>query len=814
MTANSKAAPDPKHLEDEPRYTIGRNPHLADFVRQHQTNDEREAVAAFTQTQKVSKASALYNMHTYWSKKPHEAIESYVRHYTEPGDIVLDPFSGSGGTSVAALMNNRKAIAIDLSPAATFISYHYTHPVNPKLLEKAFERLMERVGAELDWLYETRLDGVMARTGYTVYSAAFVCSSCAEKVVVFNANEINVPKIDKKGNPVFKDGVAVIDQKLACKNCGFTFTTRELSKFKRLPPTPVRVSLQGAGGRVEREPNADDLAKLAEIEAQEIPYWVPEHEFQYGFETHIKRNLPHQGVTKVRHLFSRRNLWALSTLMAGIQLEENAEMRRALEFLFAGNVFNATRMQRYREAGGGFQMGTYYLPPFSVERHQRGTVGRKLGDIVEGFTSAFGVLESDNCVLSTQSATDLSNIPDSSIDYVFTDPPYAGQVQYGELNFVWEAWLNLPTDWHDQEIIENKTRGKTIDDWRVLMTAAFREVERVLKPGRWCTITYHDTDSSTWELLHTIMRDAGFIPDDADGVVAIDATQKSYNQMKADKNAQTDLVVNFYKPRFTGDTPPSSSNSRDLTATGSNTSARVMSVLLEHLQSNPGQTKPQLYDAAISRLVRSGQIESMNFDGILEKHASHFWVLDGRYFLPGQDVSPEDGGLYGWEGIGDETPERKVVGFIRNLLRDHSLRYSDIQAEYNTKKSLNAARAKLVNANRSLEDILNDGFVFDDDHSAWRLPTEQERIDLYALIAARQRRQFQAWLEAARGNSKPRAVSSDVLIAMFARLSNEQHYALIVESADLFERLHGALPDEADDYALVARTRVSQGTAP
>ena len=51
-------------------------------------------------------------------------------------------------------------------------------------------------------------------------------------------------------------------------------------------------------------------------------------------------------------------------------------------------------------------------------------------------------------------------IPANSIDYIFTDPPYADKVQYGELNFVWEAWLGFDTSWHDEEIIVNEVRGK------------------------------------------------------------------------------------------------------------------------------------------------------------------------------------------------------------------------------------------------------------------------------------------------------------------------------------------------------------------
>ena len=106
----------------------------------------------------TTKATAIYNMHTYWSKKPHDAIRQYVRHYTKPGDLVLDPFCGSGGTALAALMDGCKAIAIDRSPAATFITKNYCTPVDVEELRKAFEELKRKVKPELDWLYETCCD--------------------------------------------------------------------------------------------------------------------------------------------------------------------------------------------------------------------------------------------------------------------------------------------------------------------------------------------------------------------------------------------------------------------------------------------------------------------------------------------------------------------------------------------------------------------------------------------------------------------------------------------------------------------------------
>ena len=177
-------------------YAAGPNPNLARFVAEHATpyDPATDAYDAppFDQPITTTKATAIYNMHTYWSKKPHDAIRQYIRHYTKPGDIVLDPFSGSGGTALAALMEGRAAIAIDLSPAATFITKNYCTPVDVEELQRAFEELQEKVKPEMDWLYATRCDRCDGRatTAYTVYSYVFRCPRCLERVALFDCVEV------------------------------------------------------------------------------------------------------------------------------------------------------------------------------------------------------------------------------------------------------------------------------------------------------------------------------------------------------------------------------------------------------------------------------------------------------------------------------------------------------------------------------------------------------------------------------------------------------------------------------------------------
>src|SRR5713226_956945 len=159
------------------------NPNLRAFVEahlaEHPYNPELNDydVPAFNKPIETTKATAIYNMHTYWSKKPHDAIRQYIEHYTQPGDLVLDPFCGSGGTALAALMTGRAAIAIDRSPAATFITKNYCMPIDATALNRAIEQLKQKVKPEIDWLYETRCDRCdgPATTSYTVYSQIFQC---------------------------------------------------------------------------------------------------------------------------------------------------------------------------------------------------------------------------------------------------------------------------------------------------------------------------------------------------------------------------------------------------------------------------------------------------------------------------------------------------------------------------------------------------------------------------------------------------------------------------------------------------------------
>lgn len=85
-----------------------------------------------------------YGAHPYFTRRPWNVVQAYIKHFSRPGDTVLDPFGGSGVTAVEALFLQRKAIHVDVNPLANFITRQIAvSPVSLWQLSEAFARVKE-----------------------------------------------------------------------------------------------------------------------------------------------------------------------------------------------------------------------------------------------------------------------------------------------------------------------------------------------------------------------------------------------------------------------------------------------------------------------------------------------------------------------------------------------------------------------------------------------------------------------------------------------------------------------------------------------
>lgn len=591
------------------------NPQLRNFVEEHLAAHPFEAVtdsysvAAFGHAITSTKATKIYNMHSYHlGKKPHDAIREYICHYTDPGDLVFDPFCGSGSTALAALLASRKAIAVDRSPAATFVAANYCTLIDPEQLINDVEAISQVVRPVMEWLYGTFCErcGGRATITYLIYSQRFQCPRCLTKVALFDC-------IDRD------------DGSKACPRCFERNIVETIStRLEQLGAVPVAVNYLCDNGckpkRNQRNYIHDqDRRRLEEIDEGAIPFWYPQNKMMnveddsvpWGAEWREGRNF-----RRVSDLFTKRNLWALAAVQDAIFASQCSSLGTLL-FALNAITLNCSKMYRYRDnLKGGYQQGTYYIP----QESQMINVWRSFEDKVNDLRAAAPTLTHEGGVLvSTQSATDLCQIPTNSIDYIFTDPPYGDRVQYGELNFIWESWLRLDTKWHNDEIIVNHIRGKTAVDWAEGMRKAMAECLRVLKPGRWLSLCYHDTSEGTWALLQDIMSEAGFVADKSDKALFIDTGQKSSNQLTADKVTKRDLVINFRKPR------PDEVRGTGIFSVqeqeGDGFSARVRELICDFLSMYPGTTKDRVYDHVVSSMVRAGAMQAHNFEELLSQVA-------------------------------------------------------------------------------------------------------------------------------------------------------------------------------------------------
>jgi 16S rRNA G966 N2-methylase RsmD len=67
-------------------------------------------------------AKRHYGVHPYFTRRPANVVRDYIKHFTEVGDYVLDPFGGSGVTAIEAMLANRRGIHNDINPLANFIA--------------------------------------------------------------------------------------------------------------------------------------------------------------------------------------------------------------------------------------------------------------------------------------------------------------------------------------------------------------------------------------------------------------------------------------------------------------------------------------------------------------------------------------------------------------------------------------------------------------------------------------------------------------------------------------------------------------------
>ena len=317
----------------------------------------------------------------------------------------------------------------------------------------------------------------------------------------------------------------------------------------------------GHDGRFFKKPDAKDIARYREAErrwTQLTPLFVPDQPILSGDETD---RLHRWGYDRYRDLFNPRQLLGLELSARLIARVENERVRHAL----ATNLSDLLRYQnmlcRYDTMalksldifsvhgfpvglvqaesnllgivnGNGTNVGSggwtnivekyvkakrYCDEPFEVRREGARKVqvpigGEWIGERMNGHRQRSVTIR---CASST--ALDL---PPASLDAVFTDPPYFGNVQYGELMDFCYVWLRRLLGSEAEgferessrdagELTVNQTEGRDLEHFTEGLAAVYANMARALKPGAPLAFTYHHNRLEAYQAVAVAILDAG-----------------------------------------------------------------------------------------------------------------------------------------------------------------------------------------------------------------------------------------------------------------------------------------------------------------
>ena len=727
-------------LSDPPYYTACPNPWIADFIAEWEAdkkvqspksgvlstlniepvtlNYHREPFAADVSE---GKNHSIYSAHSYHAKVPHRAIMRYILHYTEPEDIVFDGFCGSGMTGVAAQMCGnreevealgykvkddgtilqeemdedgkmvwrqfsklgvRRAVLNDLSPAATFIAHNYNTPVDVVEFEKEAKRILKEVEKECGWMYETlHADGkTKGKINYTVWSDVFVCPGCAGEVIFAEA------AVDENSGKVL--------DAFPCPHCQAELSKRDMDRawmskydlalktsIKQAKQVPVLINYSVGGKRFEKIPDDFDFEVLRKIDDVDITYCYPTDVIPEGDKTGEPIRI---GITNIHHFYTKRSLWLLSALLHKTSLITSHVVQSFCRFFFQQWAVGLSKLNRYSPThfsqNNRNLSGTLYVGSRISEVSPDYAFKGKLKRLVKAFSNT----KRQPFNLSTQDAGHIE-IKKETIDYIFIDPPFGANLNYSELNFLWESWLKVFTN-NEPEAIENKVQGKGLTEYRQLMLLCFKEAYRVLKPGRWMTVEFSNTKASVWNSIQTAITEAGFI---VANVSALDKKQGSFNAVTTPTALKQDLVISAYKPNV---------GFEECFQKEAQTEEGVWEFVRSHLKYLPVtklqgallQMVPErdpriLFDQMVAYYVRKGYPVPLSSQEFQAGLAQRFIKRDGMYFLPDQVVEYDRKKMV--SGAPQQllmfvSDEASAIQWLRQLLKEKPQIFSDINPQF------------------------------------------------------------------------------------------------------------------------------------
>lgn len=504
-----------------------------------------------------TRSGAFYNTFPYPTKISPEAIAVYIASTTQPGGTVLDAFSGSGSTGIAALLSehptermiatakalgvepiwgSRNAVLYEIGTYATFATKTLTNRLSAIEYSTAVDSFIEKAAKLVGKMYGAKApDGRAGSIRYAIWTEVLVCPECGAEIDYFRHGTSRNP-VEFKG--VIEclychKAIAVDDMAFATEDYDDKLLGKTISRKKRKLAWIYGTS---DGENWDRAATEEDEVLIQILEEEYDPSEEP-REIEWG---DLHRAGYHYGITHLHHFYTIRNYRAMSMLwkLAETYPEREADALKLLLLSYNGaHCTLMTRVVAKHDAKDfvltGAQSGVLYISKLPVEKNILLGLQRK----AKPFEKAYRMLEECHGTVTVRNSSSTKMIePSCSIDFVFTDPPFGDFIPYAEVNQINELWLPRVTV-RKEEVIISKAQNKGVDSYRDMLAEVFREIKRVVKEECPIAVVFHAAKAAVWSAFSEAIKAAGL---EIHQSSFLDKTQASFKQVVSKTSIQGD----------------------------------------------------------------------------------------------------------------------------------------------------------------------------------------------------------------------------------------------------------------------------------
>jgi DNA modification methylase/DNA-directed RNA polymerase subunit RPC12/RpoP len=517
--------------------------------------------------------TAIYKIHKYFARRPHNQFRTLIEHYVPEDGLVLDCFAGGGVTLIEGLSVGRRVISVDVNPIAALVQRGQVNEVPATRVEELTRSIVEGIPESHVRWYTSACHscGEPAHVRWFEHAYTVRCPLCSQGTMLSAEHKA----LNARG--VARNGF------YACSSCSKTFAAVDAPRTGSVV-LKVRIRCASCGEHATKEADAQDQALYDAVSSNEVDICadydldVPAAEFPLGWDRQIEDAMARKGFVRFSDLFTPRNRIVMAHLFAGLdRLRESIS-----DDEYIGVLVLLSALLRYANnmtfSTGSWMDGrpvawakhAYWTPnqfvevnPFEYLQHRQLALRKAEKDRATRFVAK---RRSDDPGTVVASDADYSiicadsrrlDLPEQSVDAVITDPPFGSNVQYGELTHLWSVWLEGRNPYSpplfdlDDEILvhrKRRTDGKDFHDYEAGLADVFRECHRVLIPEGVLVFTFNNRSAEAWYAAMKSALDAGFAIE-SDGIHYLEEIRayRDTAHLRYDGELQGDVLYTFVK---------------------------------------------------------------------------------------------------------------------------------------------------------------------------------------------------------------------------------------------------------------------------